>query len=63
MFTNFAKGTASDGFICQSATNDCYCTNASSTRIGMIYFICFSWDNLPKATMVLETDYYFVWVI
>jgi hypothetical protein len=21
----------------------------------------FSWDNLPKATMVLETDYYFVW--
>ncbi|UUC47044.1 UDP-glycosyltransferase [Flavobacterium cerinum] len=21
----------------------------------------FSWDNLPKATMVAETDYYFVW--
>ncbi|WP_431243036.1 UDP-glycosyltransferase [Flavobacterium sp. P21] len=21
----------------------------------------FSWDNLPKATMVVETDYYFVW--
>ncbi|NMH29481.1 UDP-glycosyltransferase [Flavobacterium silvaticum] len=21
----------------------------------------FSWDNLPKATMVLECDYYFVW--
>lgn len=21
----------------------------------------FSWDNLPKATMVIETDYYFVW--
>lgn len=21
----------------------------------------FSWDNLPKATMVTETDYYFVW--
>lgn len=21
----------------------------------------FSWDNLPKATMALETDYYFVW--
>ena len=21
----------------------------------------FSWDNLPKATLVLETDYYFVW--
>lgn len=21
----------------------------------------FSWDNLPKATMILETDYYFVW--
>ncbi len=21
----------------------------------------FSWDNLPKATMVLETDFYFVW--
>jgi hypothetical protein len=21
----------------------------------------FSWDNVPKATMVIETDYYFVW--
>ena len=21
----------------------------------------FSWDNIPKATMVVETDYYFVW--
>lgn len=21
----------------------------------------FSWDNLPKATIVIETDYYFVW--
>src|SRR5690606_28669792 len=21
----------------------------------------FSWDNLPKATMVVEPDYYFVW--
>jgi len=21
----------------------------------------FSWDNLPKATMIIETDYYFVW--
>lgn len=21
----------------------------------------FSWDNLPKATLVVETDYYFVW--
>lgn len=21
----------------------------------------FSWDNLPKATMVVQTDYYFVW--
>ncbi|URM37326.1 UDP-glycosyltransferase [Flavobacterium anhuiense] len=21
----------------------------------------FSWDNLPKATMVIETDYYYVW--
>ncbi len=21
----------------------------------------FSWDNIPKATMVIETDYYFVW--
>ena len=21
----------------------------------------YSWDNLPKATMVVETDYYFVW--
>ena len=23
--------------------------------------VIFSWDNLPKATMVVETDYYFVW--
>lgn len=23
----------------------------------------FSWDNLPKATMVIETDYYFVWSV
>jgi len=23
--------------------------------------LIFSWDNLPKATMVIETDYYFVW--
>ncbi|KAB1155868.1 glycosyltransferase family protein [Flavobacterium luteum] len=23
--------------------------------------LIFSWDNLPKATMVVETDYYFVW--
>ncbi|MCH4551229.1 glycosyltransferase family protein [Aestuariibaculum lutulentum] len=23
----------------------------------------FSWDNVPKATMVLETDYYFVWSV
>jgi hypothetical protein len=21
----------------------------------------FSWDNLPKATMVVEANYYFVW--
>lgn len=21
----------------------------------------FSWDNLPKATLIIETDYYFVW--
>lgn len=23
----------------------------------------FSWDNLPKATMVVETDYYYVWSV
>jgi hypothetical protein len=31
--------------------------------IAVRYSYCnllFSWDNLPKATMVVETDYYFV---
>lgn len=49
-----------------------FCTNQrASTAIAPILaaqdlgistacFI-FSWDNLPKATMVLDTDYYFVW--
>lgn len=23
----------------------------------------FSWDNLPKATLIVETDYYFVWSV
>ncbi|MBT8309605.1 MAG: UDP-glycosyltransferase [Flavobacteriaceae bacterium] len=33
---------------------------AKSLGIPTVTFI-FSWDNLPKATMVLETDYYLVW--
>jgi hypothetical protein len=33
---------------------------AQSLNIPTATFI-FSWDNLPKATMVVETDYYFVW--
>lgn len=33
---------------------------AQKLKIPTISFI-FSWDNLPKATMVIETDYYFVW--
>lgn len=33
---------------------------AKSLGIPTVCFI-FSWDNLPKATMVVETDYYFVW--
>jgi len=33
---------------------------AKSLGIPTATFI-FSWDNLPKATMVVETDYYFVW--
>lgn len=33
---------------------------AKDLNIPTATFI-FSWDNLPKATMVLETDYYFVW--
>jgi hypothetical protein len=33
---------------------------AQSLNIPTATFI-FSWDNLPKATMVIETDYYFVW--
>ena len=33
---------------------------AQKLKIPTATFI-FSWDNLPKATMVIETDYYFVW--
>lgn len=33
---------------------------AKKLEIPTATFI-FSWDNLPKATMVVETDYYFVW--
>jgi hypothetical protein len=33
---------------------------AKDLGIPTVAFI-FSWDNLPKATMVVETDYYFVW--
>ena len=33
---------------------------AKSLGIPTATFI-FSWDNLPKATIVIETDYYFVW--
>lgn len=33
---------------------------AESLGIATACFI-FSWDNLPKATMVIDTDYYFVW--
>lgn len=33
---------------------------AKDLKIPTAAFI-FSWDNLPKATMVTDTDYYFVW--
>lgn len=33
---------------------------AKDLKIPTATFI-FSWDNLPKATMVVQTDYYFVW--
>ncbi|PXY42016.1 UDP-glycosyltransferase [Flavobacterium cheongpyeongense] len=33
---------------------------AKKMNIPTATFI-FSWDNLPKATMVVETDFYFVW--
>lgn len=33
---------------------------AQELKIPTATFI-FSWDNLPKATLVLEPDYYFVW--
>jgi len=33
---------------------------AKSLGIPTVCFI-FSWDNLPKATIVVESDYYFVW--
>jgi hypothetical protein len=33
---------------------------AQDLKIPTATFI-FSWDNLPKATMVVETDFYFVW--
>ncbi|WP_373056920.1 UDP-glycosyltransferase [Zunongwangia sp. H14] len=35
-------------------------TAAADLNIPTATFI-FSWDNLPKATMVVETDYYFAW--
>ncbi len=35
-------------------------TAAKDTGITTSSFI-FSWDNLPKATMVVDTDHYFVW--
>jgi hypothetical protein len=33
---------------------------AKDLNIPTASFI-FSWDNLPKATLIVETDYYFVW--
>lgn len=33
---------------------------AQDLNIPTVTFI-FSWDNLPKATLVVESDYYFVW--
>lgn len=33
---------------------------AKDLNIPTAAFI-FSWDNLPKATMIVDTDYYFVW--
>jgi hypothetical protein len=33
---------------------------AQDLKIPTVTFI-FSWDNLPKGTMAVETDYYFVW--
>lgn len=33
---------------------------AKKLNIPTATFI-FSWDNLPKATMIVQTDYYFVW--
>lgn len=33
---------------------------AQDLNIPTVTFI-FSWDNLPKATLVVEADYYFVW--
>jgi hypothetical protein len=33
---------------------------AKDLNIPTATFI-FSWDNLPKATLIVETDYYFVW--
>lgn len=35
-------------------------TAAKDLKIPTATFI-FSWDNLPKATLVVEPDYYFVW--
>lgn len=35
-------------------------TAAKDTSIPTACFI-FSWDNLPKATKVIDTDFYFVW--
>lgn len=54
------------------APNVLFCTNQRTSNgivpieaarelgIPSVCFI-FSWDNLPKATMVLDADYYFVW--
>ncbi|SEP54925.1 UDP-glycosyltransferase [Flavobacterium urocaniciphilum] len=35
---------------------------AKELKVPTATFI-FSWDNLPKATMVVETDFYFVWSV
>jgi hypothetical protein len=35
-------------------------TAAQDLRIPTLTFI-FSWDNLPKATMIIEPNFYFVW--
>lgn len=42
------------------STTIALCMAAKKCGIPSISFI-FSWDNLPKATKVIDTDYYFVW--